>query len=161
MNVTAHFFSFPGINGQEISLSAFIGKVLLIVNTASQCGFTPQFKDLEMLHQTYKERGLIVIGIPSNDFGHQDPGSNQEICDFAVKNFLVTFLMTEKLVIKGIDAHPFFKWINQEVGLWGKPRWNFYKYLIGKDGKLIDWFLPTTAPTSLKIIKTIEKELLK
>lgn len=158
---TAHDFTFTGIDGSPMPLKAYAGKVLLIVNTASECGFTGQYKGLQELYETYKDKGLVVIGVPSNDFGGQEPGSHQEIKEFCEKKFRVTFPLTEKEKVKSDDAHPFFKWIFEQKGIMATPKWNFQKYLIAKDGSLVDFYLSATEPTSDKVKKAIEKELKK
>jgi glutathione peroxidase len=158
-DMNAYSFSFKSIDGQEMPLSDFKGKVILVVNTASQCGFTSQYAGLEELWDKYKDKGLVVLGVPSNDFGNQEPGSESEIRDFCTKKFDVSFPMTEKYSVKGSEAHPFYKWANEQTSLLGTPKWNFHKYLIGKDGKLIDWFSSVTTPTSEKIISAVEKAL--
>jgi glutathione peroxidase len=156
---TAFLFSFPLLDGGTLALSDYQGKVMLIVNTASQCGFTPQYKGLEELYNKYKEQGLVIIGVPSNDFGHQEPGSSEEIKCFVKDHYSVTFPMTAKQEVKGENADPFYKWANQQVGFIGSPKWNFHKYLINKNGELVDWFSSVTSPTSSKVTKAIEKAL--
>jgi glutathione peroxidase len=144
---------------QPMPLSAYKGKVILIVNTASHCGFTPQFAGLESLYQKYKDRGLVVIGVPSNDFGKQEPGSGEEIEKFCTLNFGVTFPMTSKEVVSGDKAHPFYIWARQELGFGSAPKWNFHKYIIDRKGNVVDYFYSTTKPDSKKIIDAIEKLL--
>ena len=119
-----------------------------MVNTASRCGFTKQYADLQDLWERFQECGLVVLGVPSNDFGSQEPGSEREIKTFCEVNFNVDFPMTSKVQVKGDDAHPFYRWAGGEVGALGKPRWNFHKYLIGPDGRLVEWFSTPTKPTS-------------
>lgn len=155
----AHNFSFLTIDHKEINLSDFKGQLILIVNTASACGFTSQLKDLQYLHDKYKDKGLVVIGVPSNDFGSQEPLSEEEICDFARKNFGVEFILTEKVHVIGKEIHPFYEWVGGKAGAIGRPKWNFHKYLIGKDGELLHWFAPITSPKSKKIITAIENNL--
>src|SRR5688572_18399574 len=124
-------FEFERLDGRgKISLRDYTGKLVLIVNTASACGFTPQYKGLEELWQRYKDRGLIVIGVPTNDFAHQEPLSNSEIEQFCQINYGVTFIMTKKSNAKGKDIHPFFLWARQQFGFLSGPKWNFYKYLV-------------------------------
>ena len=156
---TAFDFSFPAIDGSQIALDDYTGKVLLVVNTASQCGFTPQYDGLQKLHETYGDKGLVVIGVPSNDFGKQETGTKEEIAEFCEVNFGITFLMTDKIVVKGDDAHPFYRWAKAQTGFAGRPRWNFHKYLIGADGQIIDWFSSMTAPESDKLQKAITDAL--
>jgi len=157
---TAFDFEFNSLRGQPLPLNAFKGHPLLIVNTASKCGFTPQYKGLEAVWQKYKDEGLVVLGVPSNDFANQEPGGADEIATFCEMNFGVDFPLTAKVSVKGSDAHPLFKWIGAQGGFRSKPRWNFYKYLIGRDGKLKTWFASTTAPESAKFEKAIS-ELVK
>ncbi len=140
------------INGQTVPLNRYKGKVLLIVNTASACGFTPQFGGLEELHKTWGGKGLVVMGFPCNQFGSQDPGSNEEIAGFCQLNYGVTFPMMEKVNVNGVDADPLFKWLTAEApGLLGSKaiKWNFTKFLVGKDGKVIKRYAPQEAPESL------------
>ena len=159
MPQSAHDFSFSAIHGGTIDLSAYSGQVLLIVNTASACGFTPQYEGLQALHEAYGDKGLTVLGVPSNDFGRQETTSNATISGFCERNFGVQFALTEKQFVKGDGAHPFYKWAKQQVGFAGRPRWNFHKYLIGKDGQMIEWFSSLTAPNSDKVKQAIETAL--
>jgi glutathione peroxidase len=144
-----------------LPLAIYRGKVLLVVNTASRCGFTHQYGDLQAVWDSYRGRGLVVLGVPSNDFGAQEPGTEKEIKTFCQVNFDVDFPMTTKVHVKGDNAHPFYKWAGGQVGMAGVPQWNFHKYLIGPDGALIDWFSTPTAPTSGKIKRAIEAQLSK
>ncbi|MEE2688826.1 MAG: glutathione peroxidase [Pseudomonadota bacterium] len=157
----AHDFNFTSIDGDLMLLSDFKGKVLLVVNTASRCGFTPQYSALQSLWSQYRNRGLVVLGIPSNDFGDQEPGTVKEIKTFCEINYDIDFPMTEKEHVRGENAHPFYRWAARQTGFAGKPRWNFHKYLIDQEGKLVDWFSTTTKPTAAKIIKAIEAILPK
>jgi glutathione peroxidase len=153
-------FEALSIEGKTASLSTQRGKVLLIVNTASACGFTPQFGGLETLWKTYRDRGLVVLGFPSNEFGNQDPGSNDEIASFCEMNYGVSFPMMEKVEVNGAQAHPLFKWLTRQApGLLGSTgiKWNFTKFLVGKDGKVIKRYAPTDKPES--ITKDIEAAL--
>ena len=156
-NIDAHKFKFKSIDGNEIKLIDFKGKPIFVINTASLCGFTNQYKDIEELYNQYKKDELIVLGIPSNDFGNQELSSNQEVKEFCSTNFGVTFLLTEITKIKGDEGHPFFKWIKNEAGFLAFPKWNFYKYLIDKNGKLVSWYASTTKPNSKKINQAIKK----
>lgn len=156
---TAFLFSFPLLNGGTLNLSDYKGKVVLVVNTASQCGFTPQYKDLETLYNKFKDKGFVVIGVPSNDFGQQEPGNSEEIKCFVRDHYAVTFPMTAKQHVVGEKADPFYQWANQQTGFIGSPKWNFHKYLIGKDGQLVTWFSSITSPTSGRVEKAIEKAL--
>jgi glutathione peroxidase len=145
-------FEAQTIDGKPVALDQFRNKPLLIVNTASACGFTPQFGGLEKLHQTYGSRGLVVLGFPCNQFGSQDPGSNEEIGAFCQKNFGVTFPMMSKIDVNGGDAHPLYQWLAAEApGLLGSKaiKWNFTKFLVGKDGRVIKRHAPQDAPEKL------------
>ena len=145
-------FEALSIEGKTASLSTQRGKVLLIVNTASACGFTPQFGGLEALWKTYAGKGLVVLGFPSNEFGSQDPGSNDEIASFCELNYGVSFPMMEKVEVNGAQAHPLFKWLTKEApGLLGTTgiKWNFTKFLVGKDGKVIKRYAPTDKPEAI------------
>lgn len=147
-----HDFEALSIDGKRVSLAQFKGKPMLIVNTASACGFTPQFAGLEKLHKTYGERGLVVLGFPCNQFGSQDPGSNDEIANFCQLNFGVTFPMMEKIDVNGAEAHPLYQWLAAEApGLLGSKaiKWNFTKFLVGKDGRVIKRYAPQDAPEKL------------
>jgi glutathione peroxidase len=153
-------FDALSIEGRSVPLSQFRGQVLLIVNTASACGFTPQFGGLERLHQTYGGRGLAVLGFPCNQFGSQDPGSNDEIGAFCQRNYGVTFPMMAKIDVNGTHAHPLYRWLTAEApGLLGSKaiKWNFTKFLVGKDGRVIKRYAPQDAPE--KLGKDIEAAL--
>ncbi len=141
-------------------LKAFAGQPLLIVNTASKCGFTPQYAGLESLYHKHKADGLVVLGVPSNDFANQEPGSAEEIEQFCEINFGVDFPLTEKVHVKGTNAHPLFQWFGAEGGFLARPRWNFYKYLIGRDGSFQTWFSSMTTPDSTKFRSAVA-ELVK
>ncbi|MEO8124655.1 MAG: glutathione peroxidase [Burkholderiales bacterium] len=157
---TLYDFSALSITGQRADLSTQRGKVILIVNTASACGFTPQFAGLEALWQDYRDKGLVVIGFPSNQFGAQDPGSDGEIASFCSLNYGVDFPMMAKVDVNGAQAHPLWKWLTAEApGLLGSQavKWNFTKFLIGKDGKVRKRYAPTDKPESLR--KDIEAAL--
>lgn len=156
---TAWQFSFMGIDEQLLELRQFEGKLVLVVNTASRCGFTKQYADLQKLYDTYKDRGLVVLGIPSNDFGGQEPGSDAEIKEFCSLNYSITFPMTGRTVVSGSNAHPFYQWAALQVNAFGRPRWNFHKYLIGPEGKLVDWFSSMTNPMDSKVQASIERWL--
>jgi glutathione peroxidase len=147
-------FEATGINGKEVSLRKFEGKVMLIVNTASACGFTPQFAGLEVLHETYGKQGLVVLGFPCNQFGHQDAGTNGEIAEFCQLNYGVTFPMMAKIDVNGAHAHPLYQWLcAQAPGLFGSTsiKWNFTKFLVAKDGSVLKRYAPTDTPESLKV----------
>ena len=156
---SAHDFAFTSIEGEPMPLSAFAGKAILIVNTASQCGFTPQYEGLQALWDRYRDRGLVVLGVPSNDFGGQEPGSEAEIKEFCAVNFNVNFPLTTKQHVKGPDAHPFYRWSGEELGDAAKPRWNFHKYLVAPDGRLLGWFSTRTPPMSKPVIEAVESAL--
>ncbi|MFI4989220.1 MAG: glutathione peroxidase, partial [Alphaproteobacteria bacterium] len=134
--MTAHDFSFQSIDGTPLPLAAYRGKPVLVVNTASECGFTPQYKELEALWRKYGARGLVVLGVPSNDFGGQEPGSAAEIKKFCTLNYGIDFPLAGKERVIGADAHPFYRWVASELGEDAAPRWNFHKYLVGPDGEL-------------------------
>ena len=153
-------FEALSIEGKPAHLSTQRGKVLLIVNTASQCGFTPQFGGLEQLWKDYRDRGLVVVGFPSNEFGSQDPGSNDEIASFCQLNYGVSFPMMAKVKVNGAQAHPLWKWLTSEAkGILGTQavKWNFTKFLVGKDGQVLKRYAPTDTPES--IAQDIEKAL--
>ena len=157
---TIYDFQAQSISGQNIALSDFKGKVLLIVNTASKCGFTSQFGGLETLYKTYASRGLVVVGFPCNQFGSQDPGANGEIAEFCQVNYGVSFPMMGKVDVNGPAAHPLYKWLSAEAaGLLGSKsiKWNFTKFLVGKDGQAIKRYAPTDKPAALA--KDIEAAL--
>ena len=153
-------FDAQSIDGKPVPLRQFEGRPLLIVNTASACGFTPQFGGLEKLHQAYGERGLVVLGFPCNQFGSQDPGSNDEIASFCQLNYGVSFPMMEKIDVNGAKAHPLYQWLTAEApGLLGSKaiKWNFTKFLVGRDGRVIKRYAPQDAPE--KLAKDIEAVL--
>ena len=152
-------FKINSINGEELDLSSFKGKTILLVNVASKCGFTNQYDDLQNLYDNFKDKGLIVIGIPTNQFGGQEPGSEKEIKNFCETNFNITFPMTSKYEVKGANAHPIYIWAKDTFGKSTVPKWNFHKILINKDGKIEDTFASFTGPLSNKIVKKIEQIL--
>lgn len=154
----AYDFTFPGIEGTPIRLADYRGQVLLVVNTACQCGYTPQFGALQRLAVRYRLRGFTVIGVPSNDFGGQDPGSDAEIAAFAANEYGVSFPMASKQVVIGPDAHPFYRWAARERP--GEtPRWNFHKYLIGRDGRIVGVFPTAVTPEDPRLLLAIERAL--
>ena len=153
---TAFSFSFETIEGEPLQLSQFEGRVLLVVNTASRCGFTPQYDGLQALWEEYRHKGLVVIGVPTGDFGGQELSTNRAIKEFCSVNFAIDFPMTEKTAIKGGDAHPFYQWAGQKAGMLARPKWNFHKYLIDRNGQLVDSFSSMTSPTSDKIRTAVE-----
>ena len=149
---TVYDFEAQSINGKPVALKQFKGKVLLIVNTASACGFTPQFGGLEKLHESYADQGLVVLGFPSNQFGAQDPGSNDEIASFCQLNYGVSFPMMAKIDVNGAQAAPLYQWLSQEApGLLGSKaiKWNFTKFLVGRDGRVIRRYAPMDTPAKL------------
>ena len=150
---TVYDFSAVSIDGKPIALADYRGKVLLIVNTASACGFTPQFKGLESLWRDYGPQGLVVVGFPSNEFGGQDPGSNEEIASFCEMNYGVSFPMMAKVQVNGAEAHPLWQWLKSEkAGFLGTQaiKWNFSKFLVGRDGQVLKRYAPTDAPEKLR-----------
>ena len=144
------------IDGGQLNLNEFKGKTILLVNVASKCGFTKQYADLQTLYEKYKDKGLTIIGIPSNQFGGQEPGSNEEIKDFCETNFNINFPMTDKVDVKGDNAHELYIWAKTNFGKAAIPKWNFHKILINKDGKVQNTFNSFISPLSKKIIKEIE-----
>jgi glutathione peroxidase len=157
---TIYDFEARRIDGKTVPLKQYQGKVLLIVNTASACGFTPQFGGLEDLHQSYGDKGLVVLGFPCNQFGAQDPGNNEEIAQFCQVNYGVSFPMMAKIDVNGSTADPLYQWLSKEArGLLGSSaiKWNFTKFLIGKDGQVIKRYAPADPPATLA--KDIEKAL--
>jgi glutathione peroxidase len=154
----AHQFTFTSIDGKPLPMAQFKGKTVLVVNTASQCGFTPQYSALEAVYKKYKKQGLVVLGVPSNDFGGQEPGGAADIKATANHVYGVTFPIAEKAVVKGANPHPFYKWAASERPH-DLPRWNFHKYLIGRDGHIAAVFATEVEPTDPRMIAAIEKEL--
>jgi glutathione peroxidase len=152
-------FTAKTLDGKEKTLADYAGRVVLVVNTASKCGFTPQYKGLQELHEAYADKGLAIIGFPCNQFGGQEPGGSGEIEEFCQVNYGVTFQMMEKINVNGDDAHPLYKWLReQKSGVMGnKIKWNFTKFLIGKDGQVLERYAPATKPE--KISDDIEKAL--
>ena len=158
-NKTFYDFELELITGETISLDKYEGKAVLLVNVASNCGFTKQYTDLQNLWEKYREKNLIVLGVPSNQFGSQEPGSNDEIKDFCETNFNINFPMTSKYDVKGENAHDVYKWAKDTFGKSAVPKWNFHKILIDKNGKIHDTFASFTNPMSKKIIKELENIL--
>lgn len=154
---TAWTFSFPTLEGGRLALSDHAGKVLLVVNTASLCGFTSQFGGLEDLHQRFAAKGLVVLGVPSNDFGGQEPGGPKEIMETAHLHH-VSFPLVAKAKVAGGDAHPFYRWAAQEKPR-DLPRWNFHKYVVGRDGRVAAIFPSSVTPSDPALVATIEREL--
>ena len=156
----AYDFSFNDLDGTPLKLSSFKDRIIVVVNVASQCGFTNQYKDLQTVWEKYQSKKLVVIGVPSNDFGNQEPGNSNEIKTFCEAKFGITFPITEKIKVKGDNAHPFYIWAKKNYGNSAVPKWNFHKIIIGKDGKIAKTFTSMTNPSSKKFTSSIE-ELIK
>ena len=156
--ITAYAFSFPALAGGDLRLAEFTGRPLLVVNTASLCGYTPQYSGLQDLWSEFGARGLVIIGVPSNDFGAQEPGGAKEIAATAQHHYGVTFPLAGKVVVKGPDAHPFYKWA-AEARPKEVPRWNFHKYLIGREGYIFDVFAESVEPTDTRVKTAIARAL--
>ena len=152
----AYEFNFKDLEGGSIKLSKYKDKVIIVVNVASQCGFTNQYDDMQKIWEEYQDKDVIMLGVPSNDFGQQEPGSNKDIKDFCETKFGVTFPMTEKVSVKGDDTHPFYLWAKKNYGDAAIPKWNFHKIIIDKSGKVAETFSSMTKPTSKKFIKILE-----
>ncbi len=157
--MSAADFSFTSIDGAPLPLKDFAGHPILLVNVASACGFTPQYAGLQELHEKMGPKGLVVLGVPSNDFGAQEPGGEGEIKRFCETRFGVNFPMTAKQTVIGGKAHPLYRWIAEQLGEGAAPKWNFHKYLIGKDGELIDAWPSRVAPMSKEIVGAVETAL--
>ncbi len=155
----AYNFHFNDLDGRPLYLSKYKNKVIVVVNVASQCGFTKQYEDMQNIWEKYQARGIIMLGVPSNDFGNQEPGDNKEIKNFCESKFGITFPMTEKVSVKGENAHPFYKWARENHGKSAIPKWNFHKIIIDKEGKVKDTFASITNPSSKRFILSIEKAL--
>ena len=155
----AYRFEFVALDGGTLPLAAWRGRPVLVVNTASYCGYTPQYRDLEELWRRYREQGLVVLGVPSNDFGQQEPGTAAEIRQFCESSYQVDFPLTEKVRVIGSAAHPFYRWIAATLGEAGTPRWNFHKYLIGPDGQLAGAWPTPVRPLDAAITGEIESAL--
>lgn len=158
---TAHDFKFTSIDGEAMPLSDYAGKAVLVVNTASRCGFTDQYSDLQSLWADYRDQGLVVLGVPSNDFGGQEPGAESEIKKFCEVNFDVDFPLTSKTVVQGRDAHPFYRWARETLGDDARPKWNFHKFLVGADGTLLAWFPSRDRPLSDAVKNAVVEALPK
>ena len=152
-------FNIKDINDEKLNLSIFKNKTILLVNVASNCGFTNQYTELQELYEKYNEKGLVVLGVPSNQFGGQEPGNNNEIKDFCETNFNITFPITTKINVKGENAHPIYLWAKENHGNSAIPKWNFHKILINKEGKIEEAYSSFTKPMSKKIINKIEEIL--
>ena len=156
-NQLAYDFKFQNIDGKPLNLSSYKGKVLIIINVASQCGFTSQYEDMQKVWENYKNQNVVMIGVPSNDFGNQEPGSNQEIKNFCESKFGITFPITEKVSVKGSEAHPLYLWAKNNHGSSAIPKWNFHKIIINKEGRIENTFSSLTTPSSKKFKEIIEK----
>ena len=159
-NRNAYDFSFKNLTDETpLPLKDFEGKVIMVVNTASKCGFTPQYDGLEILYNEYKDEGFVIIGVPSNDFGGQEPGTSTEIANFCKVNYGVTFPIASKEIVSGDTAHPFYRWAREQLGFGTAPKWNFHKYLVDRQGNLVDYFNSTTAPDNDRLVKAVKKAL--
>jgi glutathione peroxidase len=156
---TAFAFNFTAIDGKPMPLADFKGRALLVVNTASFCGYTKQYAGLQALHEQYEKLGLVVIGVPSNDFGEQEPKAEAEIATFCQGAFGITFPLTDKQPVQGKTAHPFYQWAATTLGPASAPRWNFHKYLVGRDGRLLSAFATSVPPQDPQVIRAIEAAL--
>ena len=154
----AYDYSFKDLDGQEIKLSEFKDKVIVVTNVASKCGYTSQYEDLQIIWEKYQSKGLIVIGVPSNSF-NQELETNEEVKNFCEAKFGISFPMTQKEIVKGKDAHPFYIWAKESYGIGSVPKWNFHKIIIDKNGNVYDTFASMTNPTSKRFIKSIEQAL--
>jgi len=159
MSASAHEFAFQTIDGDPLPLTTFRDKVVLVVNTASKCGLTPQYDGLEKLYSEYRDQGLVVLGVPCNQFAGQEPGTEAEIKDFCETRFNIDFPLTAKVDVKGDAAHPFYKWAKDQLGEPAEPVWNFHKILIGKNGEAIRAFGPRTDPMDEEVTGAIEQVL--
>ena len=153
----AYDFNFKDLDGNPLNLSEYRGKVIVAINVASRCGFTSQYEDMQQVWEKYRSKGIIILGIPSNDFGKQEPGSNEDIKNFCEAKFGISFPMTEKVSVKGSEAHPFYIWARENYGKSAIPKWNFHKIIIDKHGKIAETFSSITNPSSEKFIKILEK----
>ncbi|HEX3808139.1 MAG TPA: glutathione peroxidase [Rhizomicrobium sp.] len=159
MSKTAYDFSFKSIDGADLPLSTFKGKALLVVNVASQCGLTPQYSGLEELWKAKRDDGLVILGVPANDFGAQEPGTEDQIKTFCETRFAVDFPMTAKEHVIGAQAHPLYKWVESELGEAAAPKWNFHKYLFNRDGSIAGTFGSRTEPNDAQMGKAIDAAL--
>ena len=151
----AYDFEFKDLDGSSLKLSDYKNKVIVIVNVASQCGFTNQYEDMQKIWEKYQSKDFVILGVPSNDFGKQEPGSNEEIKNFCEAKFGISFPMTEKVIVKGPNAHPFYIWARENHGKSAIPKWNFHKIIIDKEGKVNETFTSITNPSSKKFIKVL------
>ena len=153
----AYDFKFKDLEGSPLSLSEYRGKIIVAVNVASQCGFTKQYGDMQNIWEKYQSKGVVILGIPSNDFGKQEPGTSKEIKNFCEAKFGITFPMTEKVSVKGSEAHPFYIWARENYGKSAIPKWNFHKIIIDKNGKIAETFSSITNPSSKKFIEVLDR----
>ena len=153
----AYDFVFKNLDGGTLNLAEFKKKVIVVVNVASQCGFTNQYEDMQKVWEKYQAKGIVMLGVPSNDFGKQEPGSNEDIKNFCESKFGITFPMTEKVSVKGNEAHPFYIWAKENHGKSAVPKWNFHKIIINKEGKIEKTFSSITNPSSRKFNEIIKK----
>ena len=153
----AYDFEFKDLDSSSLNLSDYKGKVIVVVNVASQCGFTNQYEDMQKVWEQYQDRGVVMLGVPSNDFGNQEPGNNKEIKNFCEAKFGITFPMTGKVSVKGSNAHPFYVWARKNHGKSAIPKWNFHKIIIDKNCKIAETFASFTNPSSKKFINALEK----
>ncbi len=156
---SAHDFSFASIDGAPLPMAGYAGKAVLLVNTASECGFTPQYAGLQQLWQAYRDRGLVVLGVPSNDFGGQEPGSAAEIKKFCAVNFALDFPLTDKTTVSGEAAHPLYRWIAGRLDPDGRPRWNFHKFLITPAGEVVAGWPSAVEPMDPDLLAAVEAAL--
>lgn len=156
-----HNFKIESLALEPMDFNQYKGKVVLLVNTASFCGYTPQYKGLQAVYDEYKDQGLVVLGVPANNFNKQEPGSNEDIKEFCEKTYQVKFPMTDKLEVVGTKRHALYTWLASKLGEKSAPRWNFHKYLIGKDGEPITYFSSRTTPQNIKVTKAIKAALSK
>ncbi len=154
---SVHDFALTSIDGKPAPLSSYKGKVLLLVNVASKCGYTPQYTGLQSLYDKYKDRGLVVVGVPANNFGGQEPGTNEEIKTFCTRNYNVTFPMMSKVSVKGEDKTPLYGYLTENTG--GDVKWNFTKFLVDKNGKIVSRFESKVTPESPELTSAVEKAL--
>ena len=155
----AYDFNFNDLEGNLLKLSEYRNKVIVVINVASQCGFTSQYEDMQKIWKKYQNKEIVMLGVPSNDFGKQEPGNSKDIKNFCEAKFGITLPMTEKVSVKGEKAHPFYKWAKENYGKSAIPKWNFHKIIIDREGKIIDTFASITNPSSNKFIQAIEKAL--
>jgi glutathione peroxidase len=153
----AYDFIFKDLDGSALSLSEYKDKVIVVINVASQCGFTNQYEDMQKVWEKYQDKGIVMLGVPSNDFGKQEPGSNKDIKNFCEAKFGISFPMTEKVSVKGAKVHPFYIWAQKNHGKSAIPKWNFHKIIIDRNGKVAETFTSIVNPSSKKFIKTLEK----